>query len=82
MANVTKGYAKFYLSQPLRIDETMCAMSSCPLVRDVSWRKKGKHYSPSVPVFSWEGRGGHVFKFEMGSQWGDKRDILVVGHLL
>ena len=40
----------------------------------------GKRYSPAVPTIFWVGRGGLVFKFEMGTPRGDKRDILVVGH--
>ena len=82
--SMAKGYTKFYLSQPVTIRETMLDLASCPSVREVTWRQKdvGKHYSPSLPTISWASRGGHFFKFEMGTQWGDKRDILVVGHLL
>ena len=74
------GYAKFYLSQPVTIKETVSLMAQqCSAVQQVTWRVKeeGKHYSPSVPTISWRGREGHVFRFEMGAQWGDKRDILV-----
>ena len=58
-------------------------LARCQSVQTVTWRQKnvGKHYSPAVPTIFWVGRGGLVFKFEMGTQWGDKRDILVVGHL-
>ena len=74
------GYAKFYLSQPVTIKETVSLMAQqCSAVQQVTWRVKeeGKHYSPSVPTISWRCREGHVFRFEMGAQWGDKRDILV-----
>ena len=72
-----------YLSQPVSIQETMLDLGASPLVTEVTWRKKdGKHYSLQVAVFHWASRGGYKFKFETGTQWGDKRDILVVGHLL
>ena len=75
------GYNKFYLPQPVTIEETMKEMRGCPLLLDVTWRtKQGKHYSPRVPTISWMVRDGHAFNFEMGTQWGDKRDMLVVGH--
>ena len=74
------GYAKFYLSQPVTIKETVSLMAQqCSAVQQVTWRVKeeGKHYSPSVPSFLWRGREDRFFRFEMGAQWGDKRDILV-----
>ena len=75
------GYTKIYLSQPVTIKETMEGMGDCQWLRGVTWRhKEDKHYSSDVPTIYWVGRGGHEFKFEMGTQWGDKRDILVVGH--
>ena len=77
---MAKGYTKFYLSQPVTIRETVSLMmeQQCSSVQQVTWREKeGKHYSPSVPTIFWMNREGIVFRFEMGAQWGDKRDILV-----
>ena len=84
---MASGHVRIYLSLPVTIKETVSVMQLvCPpeQLQQVIWRDKpvGKHYSPSVPVISWASRGGHFFKFETGTQWGDKRDILVVGHLL
>ena len=79
---MAKTYQKFYLSQPVTIEETMEKMSDCQFLKQVTWRHKNveKHYSTDVPTIHWVGRGGHVSKFECGTQWGDRRDILVVGH--
>ena len=79
---MAKAYQKFYLSQPVTIEETMEKMSDCQFLQKVTWRRKDveKHYSTDVPTIHWVGRGGHVSKFECGTQWGDRRDILVVGH--
>ena len=47
------GYTKFYLSQPVTIEETMKEMRGCPVLLDVTWRTKhGKHYSSEVPTIS------------------------------
>ena len=78
----SSGHIKIYLTKPVSIQETVAVMQQeCPpeQLHSVTWRFKpvGKHYSPSVPSFSWRGRGDRFFRFEMGAQWGDKRDILV-----
>ena len=79
---MASGHVRIYLSLPVTIKETVSVMQLvCPpeQLQQVIWRDKpvGKHYSPSVPSFSWRGRGDRFFRFEMGAQWGDKRDILV-----
>ena len=78
----SSGHVKIYLTMPVKIEEVVSVMQlACPpeQLHTVTWRFKpvGNHYSPSVPVFSWKGREGRFFRFEMGAQWGDKRDILV-----
>jgi len=67
---MSKGYSKIYLSQPVRIEETIAGMRQSGSITDVQWRKKldGKHYSPEVPTIWWKGREDHVFKFEVGIQ--------------
>ena len=82
LAMESAGHVKLYLTKPVGIQETVAVMQQgCTpeQLHSVSWRLKpaGKHYSQSVPVFSWKDREGHFFRFEMGAQWGDKRDILV-----
>ena len=79
---MASGHVRIYLSLPVTIKETVSLMEQqCPTeqLQRVTWRNKmeGKHYSPSVPTFYWRGRGGRFFRFEMGAQWGDKREILV-----
>ena len=79
---MASGHVRIYLSLPVTIKETVSVMQLvCPpeQLQRVTWRNKmeGKHYSPSVPTFYWRGCGGCFFRFEMGAQWGDKRDILV-----
>ena len=78
----SSGHVKIYLTLPVSIKETVSVMQlACPpeQLHSVTWRFKpvGKHYSPSVPLFSWKGREGRFYRFEMGAQRGDKRDILL-----
>ena len=75
------GYAKFYLSRPVSIRETietMQRLDNCPAVKNITWMQwpwpSGKHYSPAVAIMLWAGRGGHIFKFEMGAQRETKRN--------
>ena len=62
-----KGYARFYLSQTVSIEETMAELATSPM-SNVSWRTKtvDRHYSFSLPSFDWVGRGEHKFRFEAG----------------
>ena len=70
---MSDGYTSFYLSHPVSIGESMaCLMQSegGKPIKGVNWWHKptGKHYSPEVAMVQWEGRGGHIFTFELGIQ--------------
>ena len=69
------GYANFYLPHPVSLRETIQTMrrlDNCSAVKNITWMQSpmpsGKQYSPKVAIMLWEGRGGHIFKFEMGAQ--------------
>ena len=78
------GHTKVYLKQPVTIREIMMDLSHCKSVGSIVLKTNGPgmQYSSDLAYFYWKCGGGMRYKFECGTQWGDKHYILVVGPLL